>query len=122
MTVSAPPAATHVGLAFALRGAIGFSFKAILVKIAYQYDVDAETLLALRMGLSLPFFIAMGVIADRQGRHRLAGRLDGGQGGVFALYLRRASYIVRRHVVRGADRFGFAAGFLPDAAARPASS
>jgi drug/metabolite transporter (DMT)-like permease len=73
MTVSAPPAANHVGLAFALLGAIGFSFKAILVKIAYQYDVDAETLLALRMGLSLPFFIAMGVIADRQGRHRLAG-------------------------------------------------
>lgn len=72
MKASAPPAANHAGLAFALLGAIGFSFKAILVKIAYQYHVDAETLLALRMGLSLPFFIAMGVIADRRAGHRLA--------------------------------------------------
>ncbi|HJV26492.1 MAG TPA: DMT family transporter [Aromatoleum sp.] len=62
------------GLLFAVLGAVGFSFKAILVKLAYQYRVDAETLLALRMGLSLPFFVTMGVVADRRARHRLEGR------------------------------------------------
>lgn len=62
-----------VGLLFAVLGAIGFSFKAILVKLAYRYGVDAETLLALRMGLSLPFFVAMGVVADRRAKTRLTG-------------------------------------------------
>ena len=33
-----------VGLAFAVLGAVGFSFKAILVKLAYRHGVDAETL------------------------------------------------------------------------------
>lgn len=54
------------GLVFAVLGATGFSFKAILVKLAYRHGVDAETLLALRMGFSLPFFIAMGVVASRR--------------------------------------------------------
>ncbi len=49
------------GLICACLGALGFSFKAIFIKAAYQYNVDAETLLALRMGYSLPFFIVMGL-------------------------------------------------------------
>ncbi|THF65058.1 DMT family transporter [Pseudothauera rhizosphaerae] len=64
---------SRVGLLFALAGAVGFSFKAILVKLAYRYGVDAETLLALRMVFALPFFLAMGVAAG----HRTARRLDG---------------------------------------------
>lgn len=67
-------AANGIGLLFATLGAIGFSFKAILVKLAYQYGVDAETLLALRMGLSLPFFIVMGIVADRRATRRLSAR------------------------------------------------
>lgn len=59
-------AGSGVGVLFAVLGAVGFSFKAILVKLAYRYGVDAETLLALRMALSLPFFIVMGFIAQRQ--------------------------------------------------------
>lgn len=43
----------------AAAAALGFSFKAILVKLAYPYGVDAITLLALRMIFSLPFFAAM---------------------------------------------------------------
>ncbi len=54
----------RLGLIFAVLGAVGFSFKAILIKLAYPYGVDAITLLALRMGLSLPFFVALGW-ADR---------------------------------------------------------
>jgi len=50
----------RIGLIFAVLGAVGFSFKAILIKLAYPYGVDAVTLLALRMGLSLPFFLALG--------------------------------------------------------------
>ena len=44
------------GILFALVAAIGFSAKAILVKLAYIDSVDPITLLALRMAFSLPFF------------------------------------------------------------------
>lgn len=37
-------------------GAVLFSAKAIVVKLCYQYGADAETVLALRMVFSLPFF------------------------------------------------------------------
>ncbi len=47
-----------VGLALAIGGSVLFSAKAILVKLAYRYGVDAATLIALRMAFSAPFFIA----------------------------------------------------------------
>lgn len=62
-----------VGLLFAVLGAVGFSFKAILVKLAYRHGVDAETLLALRMALSLPFFIVLGVFAERRSTRPMEG-------------------------------------------------
>jgi drug/metabolite transporter (DMT)-like permease len=62
------------GLIFAVLGATGFSFKAILVKLAYRHGVDAETLLALRMGFSLPFFLAMGFFASRRAAAPLPAR------------------------------------------------
>ncbi|MCZ8016674.1 MAG: DMT family transporter [Limnobacter sp.] len=49
------PTAWGVGLA--LLGAVFFSGKAIVVKLAYAYPVDASTLLAMRMLLSLPLFL-----------------------------------------------------------------
>jgi drug/metabolite transporter (DMT)-like permease len=49
------------GVIFALLAAIGFSAKAILVKLAYRDHVDAITLLALRMAFSVPFFIGVAV-------------------------------------------------------------
>jgi drug/metabolite transporter (DMT)-like permease len=58
------------GLLYALLGALGFSFKAIWVKLAYAYPVDPETLLALRMLLSLPFFLWMGVWVERRSRRQ----------------------------------------------------
>jgi len=51
------------GVAFALLAAVGFSAKAILVKLAYLDNVDAITLLALRMVFSVPFFIGVAVWA-----------------------------------------------------------
>lgn len=50
-----------LGIAFAALAAIGFSTKAVLVKLAYASPVDAVTLLALRMAFSVPFFIAAAV-------------------------------------------------------------
>ena len=47
-----------VGLAFAIGGSVLFSAKAIIVKLAYRHGVDAATLIALRMAISVPFFIA----------------------------------------------------------------
>ncbi len=45
-------------MGLALLGAVFFSGKAIVVKLAYAYPVDATTLLAMRMLLSFPLFLA----------------------------------------------------------------
>ena len=44
-------------------GAVLFSAKAVLVKLAYQYDVDSNSLLALRMLLALPFYVGVLIVA-----------------------------------------------------------
>jgi drug/metabolite transporter (DMT)-like permease len=54
-----------VGSAFAFVAAVGFSAKAIMVKLAYIDAVDAITLLALRMAFSIPFFLIVAVLANR---------------------------------------------------------
>jgi len=55
-----------LGVVFALLAAVGFSAKAILVKLAYLDSVDAVTLLALRMVFSVPFFIGVALWVGRQ--------------------------------------------------------
>ena len=62
-----------VGLVLALLGAVAFSGKAIIVKLAYPYGVDAVTLLMLRMLFALPIFAAMAWWASR-GKAPLARR------------------------------------------------
>jgi drug/metabolite transporter (DMT)-like permease len=47
------------GVLLVLLAAVGFSAKAIFVKLAYRYGVDSISLLALRMLFSLPFFLLM---------------------------------------------------------------
>ena len=66
----APARAPHekplaAGLALATFGAIAFSGKAIIVKLAYRYGVDAVTLIMLRMLFALPLFVAMAWWAGR---------------------------------------------------------
>ena len=56
-----------VGAGLALLAALGFSLKAIFVKLAYPYGVDAITLLALRMGFALPVFLWVGLAGQRAG-------------------------------------------------------
>lgn len=47
------------GALFCALAAIAFSGKAIIIKLAYRYGVDALTLLALRMLFSAPLFLAL---------------------------------------------------------------
>jgi len=47
------------GLVLATLGAIAFSGKAIIVKLAYRYGVDAVTLIMYRMWFALPIFAVM---------------------------------------------------------------
>lgn len=72
--LAARPAPDRIGLSCAILAAVGFSFKAILVKLAYRYGVDAETLLALRMTFSLPFFMLMGWMSTGRGTATLSVR------------------------------------------------
>lgn len=63
-----------IGYALAAAGAILFSTKGVIIKFAYAEGVDAETLLALRMGMSVPIYAAIGLLAlARGGRPRALG-------------------------------------------------
>jgi drug/metabolite transporter (DMT)-like permease len=53
------------GLALAAGGAIAFSGKAIIVKLAYRHGVDAVTLIMYRMLFALPLFAALAWWAGR---------------------------------------------------------
>ena len=53
------------GLLLAAAGSIAFSGKAIIVKLAYRYGVDAVTLIMLRMLFALPLFLALSWWASR---------------------------------------------------------
>src|SRR6201991_4320812 len=61
------------GLALATAGSIAFSGKAIIVKLAYRYGVDAVTLIMYRMLFALPLFVALAWWAGR-GQARLTAR------------------------------------------------
>ena len=61
------------GIALAAAGSIAFSGKAIIVKLAYRYGVDAVTLIMYRMLFALPLFAALAWWAGR-GRPALTGR------------------------------------------------
>jgi drug/metabolite transporter (DMT)-like permease len=61
------------GLALAVAGSIAFSGKAIIVKLAYRYGVDAVTLIMYRMLFALPLFALLAWWAGR-GRAQLTRR------------------------------------------------
>ena len=74
-----PPAESATspgGVALVVLGALGFSGKAVLIKLAYAYPVDAATLLALRMLFSLPFFLAVGLWSQYRGSQLPLSRRD----------------------------------------------
>lgn len=64
-----------IGSAFIVLAAIGFSSKSILIKLAYadSAQIDAITLMTLRMMLALPFFLAVALwsrVPETSKRHR----------------------------------------------------
>jgi drug/metabolite transporter (DMT)-like permease len=64
----APTLMSHplaVGLLLAGAGSVAFSGKAIIVKLAYRYGVDAVTLIMYRMLFALPLFLALAWWASR---------------------------------------------------------
>ena len=63
--VHLPPRELAAGLVLATLGAIAFSGKAIIVKLAYRYGVDAVTLIMYRMLFALPIFAVMAWWASR---------------------------------------------------------
>jgi len=80
MSLSSPAAARPVvapqlapGLALAAAGSIAFSGKAIIVKLAYRYGVDAVTVIMYRMLFALPCFVFIAWWAGR-GKPALARR------------------------------------------------
>jgi drug/metabolite transporter (DMT)-like permease len=78
----APPATTGralgVGYGLACIGATLFATKAIIVKLAYAEGVDAETLLAVRMILSVPVYLAIGLHALMPSRRAPFDHINGG--------------------------------------------
>ena len=66
------PAPAWSGVLIAVAGAMAFSGKAIIVKLAYRYGVDAVTVIMYRMLFALPIFAAMSWWASR-GKAPLSG-------------------------------------------------
>ena len=67
------PRNTYIaGILLGLSGAVLFSTRAILIKLAYAYQVDPVTFLTLRMVFSLPFFIVAAWWAQRSATARAA--------------------------------------------------
>lgn len=68
----APNRARRLGIALAASGAVLFSAKAILAKLQYRYGVDSLDVLTLRMALSLPLFVLLGIRETQRQRQRQA--------------------------------------------------
>ncbi|NBX54188.1 MAG: DMT family transporter [Betaproteobacteria bacterium] len=76
---------TASGLMLALIGAIAFSGKAIIVKLAYRHGVDAVTLIMYRMVMAFPFFVLLAWWASRQDHARANPLTRRDVGSIFAL-------------------------------------
>jgi drug/metabolite transporter (DMT)-like permease len=61
----APAPSLLPGLLLACMGAVAFSGKAIIVKLAYRHGVDAVTLIMFRMLFALPLFVVLAWWAGR---------------------------------------------------------
>ena len=95
-----------MGLALALTGAVAFSGKAIIIKLAYRHGVDAVTLLMYRMLFALPLFLGLAWWAGR-GRAALTARdlrvvvVLGFSGYYLASYL---DFLGLQHISAGLER------------------
>ncbi|MCB4769388.1 DMT family transporter [Ancylobacter sp. Lp-2] len=95
--VPAKPVVPLAGYAYGAAGAILFASKGIIIKLAYGEGVDPETLLALRMAFSLPFYLVIGAIAlkamQRRGEAMPSLKILAQSAGVGALGYWFSSYV-----------------------------
>ncbi len=94
MTADSAASRRHdlAGYAFAALGACLFASKGVIIKLVYQAGVSTETLLALRLGLALPVYLAIGAGSLIKGRTLPEPRLMGLAALVGALGYWFASY------------------------------
>lgn len=66
----------NIGLLCLLTGAVLFSCKGVIIKLAYRYDVSSISLLGLRMLFALPLFLLIGYLrrGDRATRAPMSVR------------------------------------------------
>ena len=55
-----------IGALFVFLAAFCFALKGILIKLAYQYDIDAISLLTLRLLFSLPFYVGIALYQGKR--------------------------------------------------------
>lgn len=59
-----------IGFSFAALAAVLFSFKAIVAKLLYRYQIDAITLMSLRLGFAAPVFLLVAAFETWRARVR----------------------------------------------------
>ncbi|WP_109830975.1 DMT family transporter [Reichenbachiella versicolor] len=64
----------NLGVALAIVGVVMFSAKAVMVKLAYQYEVEPVTLLLLRMIFALPIYIIVAIRLFQTKRPRVSSK------------------------------------------------
>ncbi|WP_142786423.1 DMT family transporter [Changchengzhania lutea] len=64
------------GIAIGILGIVLFSSKAVMVKLAYNYEVDAISILLLRMLFSFPFYLIIAYLYRNQNLNIRVGRKD----------------------------------------------
>lgn len=64
------------GLLLGVLGVVMFSSKAIMVKISYQYGIDAVGVLFLRMLFSFPFYIIIAYIYSKDNKGEIKSKQD----------------------------------------------
>lgn len=65
-----------LGALLAVTGIVMFSAKAIMVKLGYRHDVDAVTLLLLRMLFALPIYLFISVKETKKQKETKFSRKD----------------------------------------------
>ncbi|GAA0891052.1 DMT family transporter [Fulvivirga kasyanovii] len=63
-----------IAVMVAVVGIIFFSAKAVIVKLAYEYDVPAVSLLLLRMSFALPVYITIALIKRPSSPEKITGK------------------------------------------------
>jgi drug/metabolite transporter (DMT)-like permease len=63
---SPAPSYRLIGFALSAAGAMLFAIKGVLIKLIYRYGIDTTSLLAMRMVLAVPVFVAVGAVQWRR--------------------------------------------------------